>query len=99
MRLGASCPQASVSFLGTERAFRFFCNLQPVSAVRLREVFIESEAFGLRSLLPGAPPPRPQHHTGRHGPPSPGLIGSCVRPLRVTVPVLPLQVPCPSPVS
>jgi len=45
--------EAAISLLGTVRPFKFLCNLQPVSAVRLREVFIEGEAFGMRSLLPG----------------------------------------------
>eukprot|EP00966_Prymnesium_polylepis_P065579 1522049-Prymnesium_polylepis.1 len=56
--------QAAVSLLGAPRSVKFFCNLQPISGVRLREVFIEGEAFGFRSLLPGtdaarAPPSDP----------------------------------------
>jgi len=45
--------EAAVSLLGAPRSVKFFCNLQPISGVRLREVFIEGEAFGFRSLLPG----------------------------------------------
>lgn len=45
--------QAKISVLGASRTIRFKCNLQPVSKMRLREVFIEGEMFGMRSLLPG----------------------------------------------
>mmetsp|Transcript_47142 Transcript_47142/g.108316 ORF Transcript_47142/g.108316 Transcript_47142/m.108316 type:complete len:253 (-) Transcript_47142:48-806(-) len=45
--------EAKVSALGASRTIRLKCNLQPLSKLRLREVFIEGEMFGFKSLLPG----------------------------------------------
>jgi len=45
--------EASIAILGSTQTLKFGTNLQPVSGVRLREVFVEAEAFGQRGLLPG----------------------------------------------
>lgn len=54
--------QASVKLFGEARTFKFSSNLQPLSGVRLREIFVEGEVFGFRSLVPGEPLPSPALH-------------------------------------